>query len=86
MMVYLHLPIYDHHYFLTMSYMEVAKMALFGTGVSHMSHSQSQVVFSKQPKVGLTQELSFSRISESTTGYTFTPCVGSFTSPGIDTR
>ena len=31
-------------------------------------------------------ELSFSRISESTTGYTFTPCVGSFTSPGIDTR
>ena len=26
-----------------------------------------------------------SRISESTTGYTFTPCVGSFTSPGIDT-
>ena len=31
-------------------------------------------------------ELSFSRISQSTTGYTFTPCVGSFTSPGIDTR
>ena len=28
----------------------------------------------------------FSRIRESTTGYTFTPCVGSFTSPGIDTR
>ena len=23
---------------------------------------------------------------ESTTGYTFTPCVGSFTSPEIDTR
>ena len=23
---------------------------------------------------------------ESMTGYTFTPCVGSFTSPGIDTR
>ena len=23
---------------------------------------------------------------ESTTGYTFTPCVGSFTPPGIDTR
>ena len=23
---------------------------------------------------------------ESTTGYTFTPCMGSFTSPGIDTR
>ena len=41
---------------------------------------------SKQPKFGLTQELSFSTISESTTGYTFTPCVGSFTSPGIDTR
>ena len=32
------------------------------------------------------QELFFSRISESTTGYTFTPCVGYFTSPGIDTR
>ena len=30
-------------------------------------------------------ELSFSRISESTTGYTCTPCVGSVTSPGIDT-
>ena len=28
----------------------------------------------------------FSRICESTTRYTFTPCVGSFTSPGIDTR
>ena len=27
-----------------------------------------------------------SRMSESATGYTFTPCVGSFTSPGIDTR
>ena len=27
-----------------------------------------------------------SRISESTTGYTFTPCVWSFTSSGIDTR
>ena len=24
--------------------------------------------------------------AESTTGYTFTPCVGSFTSPGINTR
>ena len=47
---------------------------------------RSQVVSSQQPKLGLTQELSFSRISESTTGYTFTPCVGSFTSPGIDTR
>ena len=43
------------------------------------------MVSSKQPKLGLTQELS-SRISESTTGYTFIPCVGSFTSPGIDTR
>ena len=47
---------------------------------------RSQVVSSKQPKLELTQELFFSRISESTTGYTFTPCVGSFTSPGIDTR
>ena len=27
-----------------------------------------------------------SRVSESTTDYTFTPCVGSFTSSGIDTR
>ena len=44
-----------------------------------------QVITSKQPKLGLTQELFFSRICESTTGYTFTPCVGSFTSPGIDT-
>ena len=32
------------------------------------------------------KELSFSRISESTTGYTFTSCVGSFTSTGIVTR
>ena len=47
---------------------------------------RSQVITSKQPKLGLTQELSFSRITEYTTGYTFTPCVGSFTSPGIDTR
>ena len=31
-------------------------------------------------------ELSFSRISESTTGYTFTPCAGSFTSPYIPDR
>ena len=46
----------------------------------------SYVVSSKQPKLGLMQELSFSRISESTTRYTFTPCVGSFTIPGIDTR
>ena len=46
---------------------------------------RSQVVSSKQYKLGLTQELFFSRIGESTTGYTFTPCVGSFTSAGIDT-
>ena len=26
------------------------------------------------------------RICDSSTGYTFTPCMGSFTSPGIDTR
>ena len=44
------------------------------------------MITSKQPKLGLTQELFFSRICESTTGYTFTPCMGSFTSPGIDTR
>ena len=47
--------------------------------------NRSRVVFSKQPKLELTQELS-SRISESTTGYTFILCVGSFTSPDIDTR
>ena len=47
---------------------------------------RSQVITSKQPKLGLMQELFFSRICESTKGYTFTPCVGSFTSPGIDTR
>ena len=41
---------------------------------------RSWVVSSKQPKLGLTQEFSFSRISESTTGHTFTPFVGSFTS------
>ena len=50
-----------------------------------MFSARSQAVSSKQPKLGLTQELS-SRISESTTGYTFTPCGGSFTSPGIDTK
>ena len=44
------------------------------------------MITSKQPKLGLTQELFFSRICESTVGYTFTPCVGSFTSPGIETR
>ena len=37
---------------------------------------------SKQPKHG---EPSFSQISDSTTGYIFTPCVGSFSFPGIDT-
>ena len=26
------------------------------------------------------------RVVESTTGYTFTPCAGSFTSKGMDTR
>ena len=44
------------------------------------------MITSKQPKLGLTQELFFSRICQSTTGYTFTLCVGSFISPGIDTR
>ena len=48
-------------------------------------------VFSKQPIFGLIQdlvrELFFSKLEvESTTGYTFPPCVGSFTFPGIDTR
>ena len=48
---------------------------------------RSYVITSKHPKLGLTQELFFSRMCVSTTGYTFTPCVGSFTSPGpIDTR
>ena len=51
-----------------------------------MLDQKSQVVSSKQPILGLMQELSFSRTSESTTGYTFTPCVRSFTSPGINTR
>ena len=46
---------------------------------------RSQVVTSKQSKLELTQELS-SRISEPTTGYIFTPCVGCFTSSGIDTK
>ena len=46
---------------------------------------RSQMVTSKQPKFGLTQEL-FSRIRESTIGYTLTHCVGSFISPGIDIR
>ena len=39
------------------------------------------MITSKQPKLGLMQELFFCRMCESTTGYTFTPCVGSFTSP-----
>ena len=52
----------------------------------HMKFLGLRWFTSKQPKVVLMQELSFSIISESTTGYTFTPCVGSFTSPGIDTR
>ena len=38
------------------------------------------------PLLSLFLELSFPRIGESITGYTFTPCVGSFTSPSIDTR
>ena len=33
-----------------------------------------------------TEEYFFTRISESTTGYTFTLCVGAFTPPGIDIR
>ena len=44
---------------------------------------RSQVVSSE---LGLTQELSLSRISDSTTGYTFTPCVGFLYYPSIDTR
>ena len=46
----------------------------------------SQVITSKQPKLGQTQDLYFSKINEYTTEYTFAPCVGSFTSPGLDTR
>ena len=38
----------------------------------------SAEVSSHHPKLGLMQELSFSRISESITSYTFTPCVGSY--------
>ena len=48
-------------------------------------HQGLRVVSSKHPKLGLMQELS-SRISESTTGYTFTLSVGSFTSTDIDTE
>ena len=48
--------------------------------------SQFSGGFIKTPKIGLKQRLSFSGIGETTTGYTFTPCVGSFTSPSIDTR
>ena len=51
-----------------------------------ISYSGLRWCTSKQPKLGLTQELFFFRISESTTSYTFTPCVGPFTSPGIDIR
>ena len=51
-----------------------------------LAYVRSQVVSSKQPKLVLTQELSFSRISVSTTVYIFTPCVASFASPGIGTR
>ena len=32
------------------------------------------------------EETQSQREMESTAGYLFTPCVGSFTSPGIDTR
>ena len=50
---------------------------------SSMNGLSSCVVSSK---LGLTQELSFSGICESPTDYTFTRCVGSFISPGIDSR
>ena len=48
-------------------------------------------VYSKQPILGLTGSVLESCPSlgwdvEPTTGYIFTPCVGSLTSPGIDTR
>ena len=55
-------------------------------GISWLLHLRSHVASSKQHKLGLTQELSISRFRESTKCYTFTPSVGSFTSPGIDTR
>ena len=41
------------------------------------------VVTAKQANLGLTRELFFSSIIESTTSYTFIPCVGYFTSTGI---
>ena len=44
-----------------------------------ISGLRSHVATSKQPKLGPTQDL-FSRINEATTGYTFNPCVWSFTS------
>ena len=47
-------------------------------------------VYSKQPILGLTQEwfreLSFSRLERGVHDKLHTPCVRSFTSPGIDAR
>ena len=47
---------------------------------------QYVVIYYYEHILWLIIELSFYRISESSTGYTFKPCVGSFTSPAIDTR
>ena len=48
---------------------------------------RSQVVYLQTVQTWANAGVVFlSRINESITGYTFTPCVGSFTSPGIDTR
>ena len=44
-----------------------------------------QVVFAAVIKLQQFED-KLGRIMDSTTGYTFTPCVGYFASPGIDTR
>ena len=39
-----------------------------------------------QRRLDIIDQVEHGRTRESTTGYTFTTCVGSFTSPGIGTR
>ena len=56
------------------------------SGISWLLHIRPNVVSSKQHTLGLTQDVSFFRFRESTARYTFKDWVGSFTSPGIDTR
>ena len=49
----------------------------------HRSPGKSDMVLQTWANAGV---ILLSRISESSTGYTFTPCVGYFISPGLDTR